>query len=197
MVRIVPLNGPRKCCPTQIASAWATDRDGIVDSARDMVEQLKRQVSFAPLRPGAPAIDAGMLDSGFYAFRRMFDSQRGGFGGAPKFPRPAVLHFLLRYYADSKNREALDMVLLTLREMAKGGMHDQLGGGFHRYSVDDRWFVPHFEKMLYDQAQLAISYLDAFRITGDPQYADTARRTLDYVLRDMTAGRFLLRRGRR
>ena len=78
------------------------------------------------------------------------------------------------------------MVLLTLREMAKGGMHDQLGGGFHRYSVDDRWFVPHFEKMLYDQAQLAISYLEAFQITGDPQYADTARRTLDYVLRDMT-----------
>ena len=78
------------------------------------------------------------------------------------------------------------MVLLTLREMAKGGMHDQLGGGFHRYSVDERWFVPHFEKMLYDQAQLAISYLEAFQITGDPQYAETARRILDYVLRDMT-----------
>ena len=82
--------------------------------------------------------------------------------------------------------EALDMVLLTLREMAKGGMHDQLGGGFHRYSVDERWFVPHFEKMLYDQAQLAISYLEAFQITGDPQYAETARGIFDYVLRDMT-----------
>ena len=175
---------------TQIAGAWAAGRDQIVDSARDLVEQLKRQVSFEALRAGPPAIDPGILDSGFYVFRRTFDSQRGGFGGAPKFPRPAVLNFLLRYYAGSKNREALDMALLTLREMAKGGMYDQLGGGFHRYSVDDRWFVPHFEKMLYDQAQLAISYLEAFQITGDPQYADTARRTLDYVLRDMTATGF-------
>ena len=95
-------------------------------------------------------------------------------------------HFLLRYYARTKNQEALDMVLLTLREMARGGMNDQLGGGFHRYSVDDRWFVPHFEKMLYDQAQIAISYLEAFQATGDRQYADTARRIFDYVLRDMT-----------
>src|SRR5213595_605977 len=78
------------------------------------------------------------------------------------------------------------MVTKTLRAMAAGGMHDQLGGGFHRYSVDERWFVPHFEKMLYDQAQLAISYLEAFQITSDPQYSATARRTLDYVLRDMT-----------
>jgi uncharacterized protein YyaL (SSP411 family) len=175
---------------TQIASAWAADRDRVAESARDMVEQLKRHVGFDALRAGAPAIDTGILDSGFQVFRRMFDSRRGGFGGAPKFPRPAVLHFLLRYQAGSKNREALDMVLLTLREMAKGGMHDQLGGGFHRYSVDDRWFVPHFEKMLYDQAQLAISYLEAFQITGDRQYAETARSTLDYVLRDMTATGF-------
>jgi uncharacterized protein YyaL (SSP411 family) len=175
---------------TQIASAWATDRNSIVDSAREMVEQLKRHVGFDALRAGAAAIDQGILDSGFNVFRRTFDSRRGGFGGAPKFPRPAVLNFLLRYYAGSKSREALDMALLTLREMAKGGMHDQLGGGFHRYSVDDRWFVPHFEKMLYDQAQLAIAYLEAFQITGDAQYADTARRTLDYVLRDMTATGF-------
>ena len=99
---------------------------------------------------------------------------------------PPSINFLLRYYARTKNREALDMALLTLREMAKGGMNDQLGGGFHRYSVDDRWFVPHFEKMLYDQAQLAISYLEAFQITGDSQYADAARGIFDYVLRDMT-----------
>ncbi len=130
-------------------------------------------------------------------FRRTFDPQLGGFGGAPKFPRASVFNFLLRYYARTGNREALDMVLLTLREMAKGGMHDQLGGGFHRYSVDERWFVPHFEKMLYDQAQLAISYLEAFQITGDAQYAETARGIFDYVLRDMTdsRGRLLFRRG--
>jgi uncharacterized protein YyaL (SSP411 family) len=97
-----------------------------------------------------------------------------------------VHNFLLRYYARTRNQDALDMVLLTLREMAKGGMNDQLGGGFHRYSVDERWFVPHFEKMLYDQAQLAISYLEAFQVTADHQYAATARRILDYVERDMT-----------
>ena len=138
-----------------------------------------------PARAARPSI-ARILDSGFFAFRRTFDPRLGGFGGAPKFPRPSVYNFLLRYYARTKNQEALDMALLTLREMAKGGMHDQLGGGFHRYSVDERWFVPHFEKMLYDQAQLAISYLEAFQITGDPQYAATARRIFDYVLRDMT-----------
>jgi hypothetical protein len=175
---------------TQIAAAWAGNRAEVAESARDIVEQLTRQVAFDALRGGRPAIDQATLDSGFYIFRRSFDARLGGFGGAPKFPRPSVLNFLLRYQAGAGNREALDMVLLTLREMAKGGMHDQLGGGFHRYSVDDRWFVPHFEKMLYDQAQLAISYLEAFQITGEGQYADTARRTLDYVLRDMTAGGF-------
>ena len=98
----------------------------------------------------------------------------------------SALNFLFRYYHRTGNQEALDMALLTLREMAAGGMYDQLGGGFHRYSVDERWFVPHFEKMLYDQAQLAVSYLEAFQITGEAQYADVARGVLDYVLRDMT-----------
>ena len=99
----------------------------------------------------------------------MFDPRHGGFGGAPKFPRPSVHNFLLRYHAETGNQEALEMVLATLRAMAGGGMNDQLGGGFHRYSVDERWFVPHFEKMLYDQAQLASSYTEAFQITRDPQ----------------------------
>ena len=168
----------------QIADAWRTDCDQIVESARDVVAQLRKQATVEPGR--ASSIDANILTSGFSVFRRTFDTQLGGFGGAPKFPRPSVHNFLLRYYARTKNHEALDMVSLTLREMAKGGMHDQLGGGFHRYSVDERWFVPHFEKMLYDQAQLAISYLEAFQITSDPQYAETARTIFDYVLRDMT-----------
>ncbi len=116
----------------------------------------------------------------------MFDTKAGGFGGAPKFPRPSIHNFLLRYFAETRNQEALEMVLVTLREMAKGGMNDQLGGGFHRYSVDQHWFVPHFEKMLYDQAQLAISYLEAFQITRDDQYAATARDIFSYVLRDLT-----------
>jgi len=170
---------------TQIAEAWHNDRDRIRDSARDVVSQLEKQVAVEAAHSGGPTIDTKTLDSGFYVFRRTFDSQNGGFGGAPKFPRPSVFYFLLRYYARTGNQEALEMTLLTLREMAKGGMNDQLGGGFHRYSVDERWFVPHFEKMLYDQAQLATSYVNAYQITGDAQYAGVARRTLDYLLRDM------------
>jgi uncharacterized protein YyaL (SSP411 family) len=170
---------------TQIAQAWESDREKIDESARNVVEQLRKQGEMAPTHAGAN-FDADMMESAFSIFRRSFDSRLGGFGGAPKFPRVSVHHFLLRYYARTKNREALDMVLLTLREMARGGMNDQLGGGFHRYSVDDHWFVPHFEKMLYDQAQIAISYLEAFQATGDRQYADTARAIFDYVLRDMT-----------
>jgi uncharacterized protein len=170
----------------QIAEAWRSDRGQIADSARDVVRQLRQVTSVEPAGGAGGRVDPTLLDSGFFAFRRSFDTRLGGFGPAPKFPRPSVFRFLLRYHARAGNREALDMVLLTLREMAKGGIDDQLGGGFHRYSVDDRWFVPHFEKMLYDQAQLAIEYLEAFQISGDPGCAETARRTLDYVLRDMT-----------
>jgi len=169
----------------QIAEAWRNDREQIAASARNVVKQLEQQTAVEPAHAGGPAIDLNVLNSGFSIFRRTFDTQLGGFGGAPKFPRPSVYQFLLRYHLRAKSQEALDMVLLTLREMAKGGMHDQLGGGFHRYAVDERWFVPHFEKMLYDQAQLAVSYLEAFQITGDSQYAGTARRIFDYVLRDM------------
>jgi uncharacterized protein YyaL (SSP411 family) len=171
---------------TQIAAAWRTQREQIVESARDAVEQLRKQVAVEPGRTGWAEIDAAMLDTGFFVFRRTFDSHLGGFGGAPKFPRPSVFNFLLRYHARTRSEDALEMVLKTLREMAKGGMHDQIGGGFHRYSVDERWFVPHFEKMLYDQGQLAIAYLEAFQISRDPQYAAVARRIFDYVLRDMT-----------
>src|SRR5215471_4315022 len=167
-----------------LARAWRMDRARIEQSGAQVIEQLRE---YSALSAGAGyAAGRDVLDSAFYAFRRSFDSHLGGFGAAPKFPRPSVYNFLLRYYAETGTGEALDMVLLTLREMAKGGMNDQLGGGFHRYSVDERWFVPHFEKMLYDQAQLAVSYLEAFQIAHDKFYADIARRTLDYVLRDMT-----------
>jgi uncharacterized protein len=166
----------------RIAKAWREERDRIVESSASVVEQLRDQADAGAA--GQPEREA--LERGFAYFRRSFDSRLGGFGGAPKFPRPVVLNFLLRYYAHTKNEEALDMVLETLRAMAKGGMHDQLGGGFHRYSVDEYWFVPHFEKMLYDQAQLVTSYLEAYQITHDEWFADVARRTLDYVLRDMT-----------
>jgi uncharacterized protein YyaL (SSP411 family) len=173
---------------TQIAQAWRSDRNRIAVSAREALAQLQKQSAFDGAPAGSrPAIDYPMLVSGFSIFRRTYDSEMGGFGAAPKFPRPAVFEFLLRYHARTDNREALEMTLHTLRKMAEGGIHDQLGGGFHRYSVDERWFVPHFEKMLYDQAQLATSYLEAFQITGEQSFAETARRIFDYVLRDMTA----------
>jgi uncharacterized protein YyaL (SSP411 family) len=170
----------------RVAEAWREDRARIEESSRAAVEQLTKQSAVAAaasgsaLRPGKDTLDAG-----FYVFRRTFDSRHAGFGEAPKFPRPVSLNFLLRYYFRTRSQEALDMVAATLRDMSRGGMYDQLGGGFHRYSVDARWFVPHFEKMLYDQAQLAVSYLEAFQITGDAAYAGTARGILDYVLRDM------------
>ncbi|MGO4882973.1 MAG: thioredoxin domain-containing protein [Bryobacteraceae bacterium] len=170
----------------RVAEVWRQDRDRIEESGREAIEQLGKQTAVAAVGPeSALRADKDTLDSAFYVFRRSFDTRYAGFGNAPKFPRPVTLNFLLRYYARTKNQEALDMTLATLRAMAKGGMHDQLGGGFHRYSVDERWFVPHFEKMLYDQAQLAASYVEAFQIAHDPIYAGTARGILDYVLRDM------------
>ena len=166
-----------------LARAWKEDRARIETSGTQVLAQLREYAEVS-----VDGADAGKeaLDAAFNSFRRMFDPRLGGFGGAPKFPRPSVHNFLLRYHAATGNQEALEMVLLTLREMAKGGMNDQLGGGFHRYSVDDRWFVPHFEKMLYDQAQLAISYLEAFQITRDGRYAATAREIFRYVERDLT-----------
>jgi uncharacterized protein YyaL (SSP411 family) len=171
----------------RIAEAWSKDRERIVNSSENVLEQLRNETKFAPAGrlPDGSMVSKDTLESGFNVFRRSFDTKRGGFGSAPKFPRPVTHNFLLRYYARTKNIEALDMVVATLHAMAKGGMNDQLGGGFHRYSVDANWFVPHFEKMLYDQAQLAISYLEAFQITADTTLADSARDIFDYVLRDM------------
>jgi uncharacterized protein YyaL (SSP411 family) len=167
----------------RIAEAWSKDRDRIVNSSENVLEQLRKETQFAPA--SGLVVSKDTLESGYSVFRRTFDTKRGGFGGAPKFPRPVTHNFLLRYYSRTMNKEALDMVVATLHAMAKGGMNDQLGGGFHRYSVDANWFVPHFEKMLYDQAQLAVSYLEAFQITGDRALADSARHIFDYVLRDM------------
>ena len=133
-------------------------------------------------RPGKDALDAA-----FYAFRRDVRFAPGRLRRRAEVSaaeRPSISCCAIT--RATGNEEALDMVLLTLREMAKGGMNDQLGGGFHRYSVDERWFVPHFEKMLYDQAQLAVSYLEAFQITRDGQYAAAARDIFSYVLRDLT-----------
>jgi len=127
------------------------------------------------------------LDHAFRFLRGRYDPIHGGFGPAPKFPQPTTLGFLLHYHRHTGEAEALEMVLHTLRRMARGGMRDHLDGGFHRYSVDERWLAPHFEKMLYDNGLLARIYLHAFQVTGDPELRDTAVSTLDYVLRDLTA----------
>ena len=169
----------------RIAEAWKSDREKILTTSAGIMDQLRAQSESST--PGADRIDATVMDSAFNQFRRAFDSKLGGFGQAPKFPRPSIYNFLLRYWKRTGQEEARDMVVETLLAMERGGMNDQLGGGFHRYSVDEYWFVPHFEKMLYDQAQLAISYLEAFQITGEPTLARASRRTLDYVMRDMTS----------
>jgi uncharacterized protein YyaL (SSP411 family) len=126
------------------------------------------------------------LDRAFEGLEGSFDPEHAGFGGAPKFPMPANQVFLLRYWARTGKKDALDLAAQTLSAMAAGGVYDQLGGGFHRYSTDAAWRVPHFEKMLYDNAQLASNFVEAAQATHDPNFARVARETLDYVLRDMT-----------
>ncbi len=167
----------------QLAQAWQEQRDKLISSSISILGELE---SHSQVQSTGTDIDRGAFDSSYHYFRRTFDTHHGGFGQAPKFPRPSVLDFLFRYSVTAKEEEAREMALTTLREMAKGGMHDHLGGGFHRYSVDERWFVPHFEKMLYDQAQLANSYLEAYQITRDEAFAEVARGIFEYVLRDMT-----------
>lgn len=171
----------------RIAGTWKEDQKGILDQGTHVLAALRESLEKSSDETFKKSADP--LNTAFAQLAGNFDQKNGGFGGSPKFPRPVVLNFLFRYYADQKGKhsdEALQMALTTLKKMAAGGMHDHLGGGFHRYSVDAIWHVPHFEKMLYDQAQLASSYLDAFQITHDPQYAETARSIFSYVLRDMT-----------
>jgi uncharacterized protein YyaL (SSP411 family) len=171
----------------RIAAAWKENHDKIVEQGNKIVAALRESQETT----GEGKIDAAILHSAYQQIDRSYDPTEGGFGSAPKFPRPVTLNFLTRFYArDPKSesgRHALEMILLTLRKMAAGGMHDHIGGGFHRYSVDRYWHVPHFEKMLYDQAQLAVAYLDAFQITQDRQYESVARDILEYVARDMTS----------
>lgn len=166
-----------------LARAWKHERERVESSGASVTEQLRAMIASAQ---ASATPDRELFRSAFWQFRRSFDARWGGFGGAPKFPRPVVLNYLLRYFAIENSSEALDMVVATLHGMARGGMHDQLGGGFHRYSVDERWFVPHFEKMLYDQAQLAVSYLEAYQATGERALADRARAIFRYVGRDLT-----------
>lgn len=172
----------------KIAATWKENHKKIAEQGTKIVDVLRESQTS---QTGESKIDDRVFQSAYEQFDRSYDPREGGFSIVPKFPRPVALNFLTRFYARDRKSEvgkhALEMALFTLRKMAAGGMHDHIGGGFHRYSVDRYWHVPHFEKMLYDQAQLTNSYLDACQITQDRQYATVARDVLDYVLRDMTS----------
>ncbi|CAN5740492.1 thioredoxin domain-containing protein [soil metagenome] len=169
----------------ELARAWKDDKPRVIEAAAELTERLRVAATGAPSESeiGTP----GALDSAVAQFHGAFDRRLGGFGQAPKFPRPSELLFLLREHARTGSQPALQMATATLRAMAVGGMRDHLGGGFHRYSVDAEWRVPHFEKMLYDQAQLVLAFFEAAQATGEEFYATVAEDTLDYVLRDMTS----------
>jgi uncharacterized protein YyaL (SSP411 family) len=167
----------------KVADAWSKQHDSVTQTAGRAAQQLIEIVSTLP--PATGDLQPTILDQAYKQIASTYDATNGGFGGAPKFPRPVTLCFLLRNYARTGQREALDMTLNTLRAMERGGIHDQLGGGFHRYSTGASWLVPHFEKMLYDQAQLAIVYAESYQITHVRFYADTTRDILDFALREM------------
>ena len=169
----------------RLAQMWRERRSELERAAGSVVDSIRGYLEGAPQASDPDAVDLAAAAAGAAAG---YDAQEGGFGPAPKFPRPSVVSLLLRHPdADgAEGRRHRDMALHTLDAMAAGGMYDHLGGGFHRYSVDRHWRVPHFEKMLYDQGQLMRAYVEAFQATGAERYAATARHTADYLLRDLT-----------
>ncbi|MBZ0279936.1 MAG: thioredoxin domain-containing protein [Anaerolineae bacterium] len=168
-----------------VADAYKSRRDQVEQAASNLTEGLKRDV--LGIGGSQTDLNADLLNVAYKRMGQEFDAANGGFSGAPKFPQPMNLDFLLRAYARTGDKQPLAQVLLTLRKMARGGIYDQVGGGFHRYSVDAIWLVPHFEKMLYDNAQLSRIYLHAYQITGDDFFKTIAAEIYDYILREMTA----------
>jgi uncharacterized protein YyaL (SSP411 family) len=169
----------------RLAILWVSRREELLKSATEIHERLLQATQESQVG-GTVVLSPELLRQAGSVLKQTYDPIHAGFGQAPKFPQPAHPAFLLRYALRFKDQEALRMVLHTCDKMAAGGIHDQLGGGFARYSVDAEWLVPHFEKMLYDNAQLASLYLEAYVASRNARHADTARSTLDYVLRDMT-----------
>ncbi|NLE43565.1 MAG: thioredoxin domain-containing protein [Chloroflexi bacterium] len=170
-----------------VIEAWQSRREDLVASGNSLVVAIRRQgLGNGETVSHDGSLDEATMEAAFHALDRSFDEGHGGWGDAPKFPQPMALEFLLRHYIAAGNPRALTMVTRSLEAMARGGIYDQLGGGFHRYSVDARWLVPHFEKMLYDNAQLARVYVHAWQVTGRDLFRDVAEETLDYVVREMT-----------
>ena len=172
-----------------IREAYQERREEIVQNAEELKRLLEKgstERAEGPVTPDGEAIAGqALLDHSFRFLASRFDQTHGGFGGAPKFPQPVTLEFALRVHIRTGDPEALEMVTRTLHAMARGGIHDHLAGGFHRYSVDARWLVPHFEKMLYDNALLGRLYLNVYQVTGDPELRRVAEGTLDHLLTDM------------
>ncbi len=168
-----------------VSQIYRERKDDILDSAQGILDHIVQQ----DVSPGVPRAQLSLtaLDEAVRTLNKNFDQANGGFGAAPKFPQAMVLDFLLRDYHRSGNSQALRIVERSLEKMAQGGIYDQLGGGFHRYSVDNKWLVPHFEKMLYDNALLSRLYLRAYQATGKPLYLRVVEETLEYVLREMTS----------
>ena len=166
-----------------VAEAYRGRRGEVVEAGKQLLEQMQQGER---LRSSNTLLTDTILFSAYQALSGEFDAREGGMGRAPKFPQPMNWEFLLRFWKRTGNARALEMARLTLTKMARGGMYDQLGGGFHRYSVDGQWLVPHFEKMLYDNAQLASLYLHGWLATGEPEYGRVCEETLDYILREMT-----------
>jgi|GEM_PF-1433736 len=171
---------------TAIVDAWRNRRQEIMEGSNRLVGELQRHSHPAIESSQETELQTDTLDSAVQGILAEFDDQHGGWGEAPKFPHPMVLEFLLRHHRRTGDQEVLAMATMTLESMARGGIYDQLGGGFHRYSVDDHWSVPHFEKMLYDNAQLARVYTHAWQATGEPFFRTIAEETLGYVVREMT-----------
>jgi uncharacterized protein YyaL (SSP411 family) len=168
-----------------VHDAWTQRRDQVEQAAGNLTETLDR--SILGIGGLASDINADLLDMAIAQISQNFDANHGGFGGAPKFPQPMNIEFVLRDYARTGDPEALKIVTHTLEKMARGGIYDQIGGGFARYSVDAVWLVPHFEKMLYDNAQLSRVYLHAWQVTGNSYFKRIAEEIYDYVLREMTS----------
>ncbi len=167
----------------QIADVWQNNRQKVLSSAGEIVQHVKR---LNKRQPG-DGFDRQILGQAYQALAERYDPEYGGFGKSPKFPSPHQLNFLLRRYHHTQNQQALAMVENTLIKMRLGGIYDQVGFGFHRYSTDAQWLVPHFEKMLYDQAMLIMAYTEAYQATGKAFYAGVVDEIITYVLRDMTA----------
>ena len=168
-----------------VHDAWVNRRAAAEEQAKNLTSILQSENLAGGSTGGSVVEMAPLLDEAVHSLARAFDPNWGGFGGAPKFPRPSDLGFLLRRWRRTGDVPLLGMVTTTLDRMAEGGIYDHVGGGFHRYSTDRQWLVPHFEKMLYDNALLARAYVEAWQATGQERYGRVARETLDYVLRDM------------